>query len=398
MFKELQDKLAKVSEKMKSTEITAEVKAEFENVMKDVAAFKTTEKVLASIPDAPTGTGAEKINKEIILDLAICKVLSGNDIKEIAKDPYFKVIQKTVTTTSDVTTWIQSSVEQLVSMVDTFATTPDIFGKFFDPMPTSKLVIPALTVRSIGSGAEAGAPTLTSLSDKKFNLDVKSFKSAYYWTVETEIDAIVKMLPDLKTDLMAAIAYAYDDAIINGNTSTGTDHTKYWNGLRTVGLAGSTTSDLSTFSYANLNALRKKMAKWGVNPKDLRILVDSLAYFALTGLPEMKTIDVLGPAAVILTGQVGSIFGIPVIYTEAIPLTNATGAVDATPANNIYGSLIIVNRRIMAGGNYGGVQFITYPDKATDSIELHAIVQKAFALVDDTTITAKAIAIGYKIS
>ena len=86
---------------------------------------------------------------------------------------------------------------------------------------------------------------------------------------------------------------------------------------------------------------------WGFagSANDRFLLVDyATANFMLTW-DEVKTVDLLGAAATIITGQLGSIWGIRILTDPCIGLYGQDGIFDAiTPANNTHGILSLVNR------------------------------------------------------
>ena len=61
------------------------------------------------------------------------------------------------------------------------------------------------------------------------------------------------------------------------------------------------------------------MGKFGVNPTDLAYVVSLSAYFDLLEDTNFQTVDKIGnDRAVILTGQVGTLYGSPVIVSDVL--------------------------------------------------------------------------------
>lgn len=97
--------------------------------------------------------------------------------------------------------------------------------------------------------------------------------------------------------------------------------------------------------YMEDTALRRH---WGFcgNQSDLFIVVDWSTYNSMVMLDEVKTVEMAGDNATLFTGQLKAIWGIPIIPSSELPLTDADGTVNADdPTQNIYGQLHLVNRQ-----------------------------------------------------
>jgi hypothetical protein len=113
---------------------------------------------------------------------------------------------------------------------------------------------------------------------------------------------------------------------------------------------------------ALLRTTRFLMAgKYSVKPENLAWVVDASTYATWLGLTEVITIDKFGPNATVLTGQLATVDGIPVIVSGEMGLTEADGKISATPGNNTKGQAVCVyrpgwvvgfRRRVMASMTY----------------------------------------------
>lgn len=86
---------------------------------------------------------------------------------------------------------------------------------------------------------------------------------------------------------------------------------------------------------------------WGFcGSADLFITCDWATYNSLVTLDEVKTVEMAGDAATLFTGVLKSIWGIPIIPSSELPLTDVDGTVNADdPTQNVYGQLHLVNRQ-----------------------------------------------------
>lgn len=102
------------------------------------------------------------------------------------------------------------------------------------------------------------------------------------------------------------------------------------------------------------DAVRLVMAKMGEGAKDtnaLRLFVPPSVYFAALADDALKLVQNYGNGAAILSGEVGRIYGIPVIMSSGIPLTRSDGKVDGVTAGlNILGSFLLVNTNYVMVG------------------------------------------------
>lgn len=196
------------------------------------------------------------------------------------------------------------------------------------------------------------------------------------WTALQPVGAVTLfsriLLEDARVDLADSLARMYtkalaegvDHTILNGHEATGTTNINskgvapatsstylVMDGLRKMALidnAGAQSLAQATLAWNSPMALSAKMGTRGRYGRDLAnlvIIADLGIDYALSQLAEFKTLDLAGPKATIFTGQTGFIGGIPVVTTDQIALTDATGQIDAvTPANNTKGSYLLVWR------------------------------------------------------
>lgn len=173
-----------------------------------------------------------------------------------------------------------------------------------------------------------------------------------------DVDSAIAIAPYSQRKIVQAFADAEEKAILDGDTdgthqdsdigSSTTAAVTAWDGLRKRALA-ETTQATTTTSVANLAAIRKSMGKWGVNPADLAFIVGVSSYGVLMSDSNLLTVDKMGPNATILAGQVGSLFGVPVIVSEWVRENlNASGVHDGITTTKTYA--LCVNRREWAMG------------------------------------------------
>jgi HK97 family phage major capsid protein len=137
---------------------------------------------------------------------------------------------------------------------------------------------------------------------------------------------LINLMPMLVDSVARAHARAVDNAIINGSGSiTGLDGYAAASGS-SLDLDGASiaTGNSATLTAAGLLTARKAMGKYGVNPADVAYIVSQARYFELiedAGFQDVT--DVGSDLATKITGQIGSVFGSPVIVSDSFAAEGA---------------------------------------------------------------------------
>lgn len=200
--------------------------------------------------------------------------------------------------------------------------------------------------------------TVSTAGTQAATFDAEIFGVRQLISRSLDADSALAILPYVQRKTVQAFVDAEEKAILDGDTdgshmdsdigASTTAAVTAWDGLRKRGLA-ETTQAITTTSVANLALLRKAMGKWGVNPADLAFIVGVSSYLVLQSDANLLTVDKMGPNATILSGQVGSLFGVPVIVSEWVRENlNASGVYDGITTTKTYA--LCVNRREWAMG------------------------------------------------
>lgn len=173
-------------------------------------------------------------------------------------------------------------------------------------------------------GFDLGTKTLTT----------KKLMSLSYLANETEEDAIMPILPLINEAMVRSHARAVERSILRGSNSIGS-----YDGLATIAATNSkvltspTAFNSDALTSDNLLEMRKNMGKYGVRPGDVVYIVSERGYFELLEDPEYKDASLVGAsAATKLTGEVGRIYGSPVVLCDEFEAP-AVGKVHALAVN-----------------------------------------------------------------
>ena len=184
-----------------------------------------------------------------------------------------------------------------------------------------------------GAGTISAGVEQTSATTEQ-QLNASKLATHEYLIDEEEEDAILVVMPMIRSNLVRALGRTWDIGLLSGLGAAGTDNTDadpitgldtkasaYAAGARTVAVAGA--GDPLTIAY--MQQARATMGKWGINPSELVYVVGNTGYYEILEDPDFRTMDMVGERATILTGQIGAVNGSPVIVSGEMP-AKAAGA------------------------------------------------------------------------
>ena len=195
------------------------------------------------------------------------------------------------------------------------------------PMASNPFQLPVQTdskkARLVGEGSAA---TDVSFGTEKLNFDAKKFMEYYILPEELNEDSAPAILELARREVVAAQIRAIESAIINGDLTgthmdsdiTGSAAEKGFRGLRKAALAAGSTVSFSggAVTKDGLNAMRKLMGKYGVNPRSLAWIFGPSVYAQAQKLDIVESLQNFGPNATVLTGALGIYNGISVLVSE----------------------------------------------------------------------------------
>ena len=168
-------------------------------------------------------------------------------------------------------------------------------------------------------GAPFGGVDLTERT-----LSTKKLISQSYLGNETEEDAIIPILPLIRESVIRSHARAVENMILVGNHADGAFGTSGAapDGLVTLAAADSDKTQSTTafaseaLTAAQLLGARKNMGKYGIRPQDVVYIVSVTEYHNLIADAAYADASQVEGLATKLTGQVGQVYGSPVIVCD----------------------------------------------------------------------------------
>lgn len=184
------------------------------------------------------------------------------------------------------------------------------------------------------------------------------------WSYNLDEDSVIAVLPTLRRELARSAGEQMDAFVLNADaTDAGTgninlddanpDNDSYYlssgqDGIRHLYIVDNTAQSTdvnTTLTDALLRAGIGRLGKYGAMTDRLVMVTNAKTYvLSMMGLTNVVTVDKFGPQATVLTGQLASYGGIPVIASESMPLAEDDGKVSTTGSNNDEGQIAIFHR------------------------------------------------------
>ncbi len=232
-------------------------------------------------------------------------------------------------------------------------------------MPTNPFDIP-LEVGDVSwfPGSENVSSKSTALTTGRQTLTAHELVAEVPWSLTLDEDAVVAMLPEVRRTLIRNAAEVIDDVVLNGDQTTtnninadgatisATEAGKAewlvgFDGLLHLPLVDNTSqaNDLNgAVSAAAYNTGLRLLGKYGVRNNESVFVTDVNTFLASLAMEEVETVDKLGSAAIILSGQLGVIYGHPMVVSEQMVLSDTDGKVTDAGNGTNTGRILAVNR------------------------------------------------------
>lgn len=232
------------------------------------------------------------------------------------------------------------------------------------PMPTDPFDMPGWGTVVFRKATVGEASAAQDIATHKSTMTATELIAEVNWNYDFDEDAILAVLPAVKSELTRAGAEYMDAFCLNADataSATGNinldDDTpptdSYYlslgqDGIRHYYLADRTSQSTdinSTLEDSEWRAGIARMGKYGVNPDNVAAFTNVKTYLiSLMGLTNVRTLDKYGPKATILTGELAKMDGIPIVVSESMLLAEDDGKVCKTAASNDEGQIALVHR------------------------------------------------------
>lgn len=196
--------------------------------------------------------------------------------------------------------------------------------------------------------ASSGATQAHGLTE--VTLTASKLATREYIGYEEEEDALIPVAGIVRDAIIRRMARTSDASILGTGVAAPFTELEELAG----GHAGNTVTTGSATDLCTVDEIlqaRKNMGQWGMNPADLVCFLSQAAYYGLLNATEVTTVDKYGDNATIKSGELGKLFGMSLVVSDAFEAT-ATGKAQA----------IIVNPSNYLVGNYRNMTIETATD------------------------------------
>lgn len=209
----------------------------------------------------------------------------------------------------------------------------------------------------------------TRLPTDEVTIEQKKLRAIVSLSDELQRYSIVDAATTIINKLTSGWTEQLMSVIINGDTTTAgtgnvnsddqapTAGTAYlgFTGLRRVAITGGATTsfDATTLTFDDLVQLKTLLGLNGM-PDETIFLTNPATYNKMLGLTEFKDQSLNAYNSTVRTGQLLQAMGSPIYVNKKFPLTEADGKMSgATPANNVKGGIIALNKNAVQWGTNG---------------------------------------------
>lgn len=201
----------------------------------------------------------------------------------------------------------------------------------------------------------------SKIATAKVTFTASKFGTRIMYSAELEEDGLRRLVPQFRAQATRAMQDRIDYVGINGDTATTlnvnsdgetiTDTTRAYlayNGLIKQAIVTATTNKVdangASPSLTLMRSTRSKLgAAEGTNPENLAWIMDYSTYIKLLSDDVVVSVDKYGPAATVVTGELGRIDGIRVFVSAQMALADADGKVTQTSNTVDRGRAILVH-------------------------------------------------------
>ena len=270
---------------------------------------------------------------------------------------------------------------------------------------------PFLRGQVSGDGITDNVFTASTPQSAQASISMAGIACRYRVDMDLLEDSILSLLPILTKQIGSDLTASYEDALINGDTrlyaasqdparnvwnirnrwggatfNDATDHRRLFDGLRRESTLRNTKVDLggNPTTSAKLLEMMSACGELGASQGLMFITSPEMFITDLMGLTEVKTVDQFGPSATILTGQLASIYGCPIILSRYVDTQyNAGGGFDNITKDN--SAILCVARDSYKNYEKSGIVIETAREIASGSMEIVATKRCTFASSDQST-------------
>ncbi len=222
----------------------------------------------------------------------------------------------------------------------------------------------------------------------KITIEAKKLYNSVILSVELEKYTVVELDAIISARIKAGMLLAMADAIVNGDTETGTTNVNYKgaavnslsgyesearfvfnNGLRKSALLGTKSSlDVGVLEGANDIFKLQGMTTSTSDPSRKIILIDETSYYGMLEKEDFKNAAKNGKNSTIYSGAITNIAGSDLFITNLLAKAGADGKVSKTVWDNTTGTILVFDVTAIQHGDFDELFFNTEKDFAIGTL------------------------------
>lgn len=260
-----------------------------------------------------------------------------------------------------------------------------------------------LIPENVANTGQTGIPA-SDLTTGELIFTAKKLAGKVVFSDELTEDSFIPVQEEVQQGLLSSLIAGEEDAIINGDTTpthqdsdvtSALDARKAWIGFRKRARTASAEVDLSTMSIANLRKLRAKLGKFYGTPTQVAYVTSMAGFNAMLNTDGLVLPRDMGQAANLISGQMATFDGSPVIVSEYVRTDlNATGVYDGVTTTKTEIILVALPHHRMGDRLEVTLETDRYADFGQDALIARERVDfKSFYAPTDATV-----AVGYNVA
>lgn len=261
-------------------------------------------------------------------------------------------------------------------------------------------------------GVQNVAAKSTDLSTNKKTITAYELVGIVAASYDLSEEAAIAFMDELRMGIRRNASEVLDDVLLNADTTVtngiNSDGATIANddagkaqwrigfdGLRHLPLVDAT-GQATAFNAAPTDAMFGDnlglMGKYGIRPSQVLHIIDIFTYLASLDVGNFRTLDKMGPNATLITGQLASVAGIPVIISEFMRKADTDGKV--TDGGNVAdtGTLLTINKTQWRRGQFRDISLepVVDPEKRQNRIvvSMKVALQQREPTIGNATHTA----------
>jgi hypothetical protein len=294
-------------------------------------------------------------------DLYLKSVLTGRPVESFKEFKDIMSIVEKAIVPADISSWLAEEFSgQMLTKLDAELMVEPLFTKLTMPANRNQFSIPGRSTDAIAYLIAPGVDAIEStIAAGKVTFATSRIKTLVSVTDQADQEAVVAVMDLVRQELVSSLARASEKGIIAGDTAVtdSNDVRKAFDGLLKIAVvAGNVVDGGGAISAAGILAGRKKLGVYGLNLADLAIIAPVKIAYDMLGLTEVMTVDKYGTAATILTGEIGKLYGMPIVASAYLPENlTAAGIVDDIEPVGTKTAVLIVNKRFFGIADRGTI-------------------------------------------